>query len=160
MSIDGCITGSSRQILVLTVWNVEVRLRVTVFLCQSEVDDVDLISTLPNSHQEIVWLDITMNERFGVNVLDTGNELIGEQKHCLEGEFAVAKVEEILQAGSEEVKYHGIIVTLGAEPTNKRDSHSSSQGLVDTSFILKLRVFGLHTFQFDSNFLAGNDVGA
>lgn len=78
MSVDGSITGSSRQVLVLTVWDVEVRLWVTVLLCQSEVDDIDLISTLPNSHQEVVRLDITMNERFGVNVLDTGNELIGE----------------------------------------------------------------------------------
>ena len=78
MSVDGCITGSPRQVLVLTVWNVKVRLWVTVFLCQSEVDDIDLISTLPNPHQKVVRLDITMDERFGVNVFDTGNELIGE----------------------------------------------------------------------------------
>lgn len=78
MSVDGRITGSSRQVLVLTVWNVEVRLRVTVFLCQSEVDDVDLIPTLPNPHQEVVRLDITMDKRFGVDILDAGDELIGE----------------------------------------------------------------------------------
>lgn len=78
MSVDGCITGSSRQVLVLTVWNVEVSLRVTVFLCQSKVDDIDLISTLANSHQEVVRLDITMDERFGVDILDTGNELVSE----------------------------------------------------------------------------------
>lgn len=73
MSVDGCITGSPRQVLVLTVWDMEVRLRVTVFLCQSEVDDIDLIPTLANPHQEVVRLDITMDERFGVDVLDTGN---------------------------------------------------------------------------------------
>lgn len=78
MSIDGCITGSSRQVLVLTVWNVEVSLRVTVFFCQSKVDDIDLISTLANSHQEVVRLDIPMNERFGMDVLDSGNELVSE----------------------------------------------------------------------------------
>ena len=73
MSVDGCITGSPRQVLVLTVWDMEVSLRVTVFLCQSEVDDIDLISTLANPHQEVVRLNITMDERFGVDVLDTGN---------------------------------------------------------------------------------------
>lgn len=73
MSVDGCITGSPRQVLVLTVWDMEVSLRVAVFLCQSEVDDIDLISTLANPHQEVVRLDITMDERFGVDVLDTGN---------------------------------------------------------------------------------------
>lgn len=78
MSVDGCIASSSRQVLVLTVGNVEVGLRVAVFLCQSKVDDIDLISTLPYPHQEVVRLDITMNEGFGVNVLDTGDELIGE----------------------------------------------------------------------------------
>lgn len=78
MSVDGCITSSSCQVFVLTVWNVEVGLRITVFLCQSEVDDIDLISTLPYSHQEVVRLDVTVDERFGVDVLDTGDELIGE----------------------------------------------------------------------------------
>lgn len=78
MSIDGCITSSSRQVLVLTVRNVEMGLRVAVFLCQSEVDDIDLISTLAYPHQEVVRLDITMNEGFGMDVLDTGDELIGE----------------------------------------------------------------------------------
>ena len=78
MSVDGCITGSSRQVLVLTVWNVEVSLRVTVFLCQSKVDDIDLISTLANSHQEVVRLDITVDERFGVDILDTRDELVSE----------------------------------------------------------------------------------
>lgn len=78
MGVNGCITGSSRQVLVLTVWNVEVSLRVTVFLCQSKVDDIDLVSTLANSHQEVVRLDITMDERLGMDVLDTGNELVSE----------------------------------------------------------------------------------
>lgn len=78
MSVDGCITSSSRQVLVLTVRNVEMGLRVAVFLCQSKVDDIDLISTLAYPHQEVVRLDITMNEGFGMNVLNTGDELIGE----------------------------------------------------------------------------------
>ena len=78
MSVDGRITGGSRQVLVLTIWYVEVRLRVAVFFCQSKVDDIDLISTLSNSHQEVVRLDITVDERLGMDVLNTGNELISE----------------------------------------------------------------------------------
>lgn len=62
MSIDGCITSSSRQVLVLTVRDVEVGLRVAVLLCQTEVDDIDLISTLAYPHQEVVGLDVTMDE--------------------------------------------------------------------------------------------------
>ena len=78
MSVDGRITCGSRQVLVLTIWYVEVSLRVAVFLCQSKVDDIDLISTLSNSHQEVIRLDITVDERFGMDVLNTRNELIGE----------------------------------------------------------------------------------
>ena len=78
MSVDGCITGSSRQVLVFTIWDVKVRLRVAVFLGQTKVDDIDLISTLPNAHQEVVRLDITMDERFGMDILNTGYELISE----------------------------------------------------------------------------------
>lgn len=35
-----------------------------------------------------------------MNVLDARDELIGEQKDGLQGELAVAKIEEILQARS------------------------------------------------------------
>lgn len=82
--VDGGITSRTRQILVLTIWDVEVRLRVPVLLGQTEVDDVDLISPLANPHQEVVGLDIAVNERLGVDVLNAGDELIGEQEHSLE----------------------------------------------------------------------------
>ena len=85
-----------------------------------------------------------MDERFGVDILDTGNELSSEHKNRLEGEFAVAKFEEIFQAGSEKVEYHGIVIALSSEPTNERDPDTSGQRLVDTSFIFQLRVLGLY----------------
>lgn len=71
MSIDAGISSGSGQVFVLAVRNVEVSLRVTVLLSQAEVDDVDLISSFANPHQEVVWLDVAVDERLGVNVLDT-----------------------------------------------------------------------------------------
>lgn len=59
------------------------RLWVTVFLCQSEIDDIDLVTTLTNTHQEVIRLDITMDERLGVNILNAGDELIGQEEDCL-----------------------------------------------------------------------------
>ena len=73
VGVDGGITGSSSQVLVLAVWNVEVGLGVTVLLGETEIDNVDLISTLANAHQEIVGLDVTMDKVAGVNVLHSGN---------------------------------------------------------------------------------------
>ena len=93
MGIDAGIASGTRQVLVLTIRNMEVGLGVTVFLGKTKIDDVDLITTLADTHQEIIGLDITVDEGLGVNVLDSRDELIGEQQNGLEGEFAVAKVE-------------------------------------------------------------------
>ena len=100
MSVDTSVTSSTRQVLVLTVWDVEVRLRVTVLLSKTEVDHVDLVAPLSDAHQEVVGLDIAVDEGLGVDVLDTGDELICQQQDRLQGEFAVTEVEEVFQAGS------------------------------------------------------------
>ena len=100
MGVDASITCSARQVLVLTVWDVEVRLRVTVLLSKTKVNNVDLVTPLSNAHQEVVRLDVAVDEGLGVDVLDTGNELIGQQQDCLQRELAVAEVEQVLQAGS------------------------------------------------------------
>lgn len=160
MGVDGSITGGSGKVLVLSVRDVEVRLGVAVLLGQTKVDNVDLVATLTNTHEEVVGLDITVNERLGVDVLDAGNQLISEKQHGLEGEFAVAEVEEILQTGSEEVKDHGVVVALGTEPTDKGNTDTTGQGLVDSGLILKLGVLGLDALELDGNLLAGDDVGA
>lgn len=126
MSIDTSITRSAGQILVFSVGDMEVRLRVAILLSKAEINDVDLISTLSNAHEEVIGFDITMDERFGVNVLDTRDELIGKEEHRLERELPVAEVEEILQTWSEQIKDHGIVVAFGTKPTDKWNSNSSS----------------------------------
>lgn len=160
VSVDGGITGSTGQVLVLSVRNVEVSLGVSVLLGQTEIDNVDLVATLANAHEEVVGLDISVNEGLGMDVLDSGDELVGKKENGLEGELSVAEVEEILQAGTEKVKNHGIIVTLGSEPANEGNADTTSQGLVDAGFVLELRVLGLDGLELDSNLLAGDDVSA
>jgi len=94
-----------------------------------------------------------------VDVLDTRDELIGKEEDGLQGEFAVAEVEKILQAGSEQIKNHSIVVALSSEPANKRDTDSSSEGLVNTSLIFELWMLRLDTLKLDSNLLSRYDVG-
>ena len=160
MGIDTSISCSASQVFILTVWDVKVSLWVTVFLGQSEVDDIDLVSTLSDTHQEVVGLDITVNEGFGMDVLDPGDKLVSQEEDCLQREFAVAEVKQILQARSKQIQHHGIVVTLGTKPTDEGDSDASSEGFVDACLIFELRMFGLDTFEFDGNLLARNDVGA
>lgn len=159
MGVDGGITSSTSQVLVLTVWDVEVSLWVSVLLGQTKINDVDLVTTLTNAHEEVVRLDITMDEGFGVDVFDTGDELIGEKKNSLQGELAVAEVEEILQTGSEKVKDHSIVITFGTEPANERDTDTTGEGFVDTSLIFELRMLSLDRLKLDSNLFTRDDVG-
>ena len=160
MRIDRRIASCAGQVLVLTVWNVEVRLRVAVLLGQPKVDNVDLVPSLANAHQEVVRLDITVDEGFGVDVLDAGDELIGKEQHGLERELAVAEVEEVFEGGTEQVEDHGVVVTFCAEPSYKRDAHPAGEGLVDASLVLQLRVLGLDALEFDGDLFAGDDVSA
>jgi hypothetical protein len=95
-----------------------------------------------------------------VDVLDAGDELVGQEQDRLQGELAVAEVEEILQTGPEKVEDHGVVVTLGSVPTDERDTDTTGQGLVDTGFILELRVLGLDALELDGNLLAGDDVSS
>ena len=62
VSVDAGISSRTRQILVLTIWDVEMGLRVTVFLSQTKVNHIDLVSAFPNPHQKVVRLDVTMDE--------------------------------------------------------------------------------------------------
>lgn len=160
MGVDGGIASSASEVLVLSIRDVEVSLRVTILLGQSKVDNIDLISTFANAHQEVVRLDITVDERLGVDVLNTGDELIRQEENGLQGEFPVAEVEQILQAGSEEVQDHGIVITLGAEPADEGNANAAGERLVDPGLILELGVLGLDTLQFDGDLLTGDDVSS
>lgn len=159
MSVDRGITSGTRQVLVLSVRDVEVRFRVAVLLGQTKVNDIDLVATLADTHQEVVGLDVTVNEGLGVDVLDAGDELVGQEKYSLERELSVAKVEEIFQTGTEEVENHGIVIALGSKPADKWDANATGKGLVDASLIFKLGVLGLDALELDGNLFSGDDVG-
>lgn len=160
VSVDTGITGSSGKVLVLAVRDVEVSLGVAVFLCETEIDDVDLVSTLANTHQEVVGLDITVNEGFGVDVFDAGNELVGEEENGLQRELAVAEVEKIFQTGSEQIDNHSVVVTFGTEPANERNTDTTGERLVDAGFVFELGVLGLDILKLDGNLFTRDDVGA
>lgn len=136
MGVDGGVTSGTSQVLVLTVRDVEMGLGVTVLLCQTKIDHVDLVATLADAHEEVVWLDVTVDEGLGVDVLNAGDELVGKKQDRLERELAVAEVEEILQRRAEQVQDHGIVVALGTKPADEGDADTTGEGLVDASFIL------------------------
>ena len=160
VSVDRSVPSGTRQVLVLTVWDVEVGLWVSVLLGQTKVDNVDLVASLANAHQEVIWLDIAVDEGLCVDVFDTRDELIGQKEDSLEGKLAVAEVEKIFERWAEKVENHGVVITLCAEPADKGNTDTAGKRLVDTCLIFELRVFGLDALKLDGNFFTRNDVGA
>lgn len=73
MSVDRSVPSRSSQVLVLSVRDMQVSLGITVLLCETKVDDVDLVSSFSNSHQKVVGFDVAVNEVARVNVLDAGD---------------------------------------------------------------------------------------
>ena len=71
MRIDRRVSSGTSQVLVLAVGDVEMRFGIAVLLGETEIDDVDLVTTLANSHEKVVWLDVAMDEVARVDVLDT-----------------------------------------------------------------------------------------
>ena len=84
--------------------------------------------------------------------------MVCQQENGLEAELAVAKVEEVLEGGPEEIHDHGIVVALCSKPANKGHADAAGEGLVDLGLVLELGVLGLDGLELDSDLLAGDDV--
>jgi len=78
--IDGGITCSSRHALMLSVWNVLLRLRILVSLRQAKIDHVHDVCLLPAANQEVIRLDVAVNEPLGVEKFDPVQQLIGQHQ--------------------------------------------------------------------------------
>lgn len=86
-----------------------------------------------------------MNKRFGVDVLDTGYKLVGEEQNRFQCELSIAEVEKIFQAGTQQVHDHGIVATFRTKPTHKGNANATSEGFVGAGFIFKVRILGPDT---------------
>jgi hypothetical protein len=69
---------------------------ITILVGELEINYADLIATHSKLHVEGTRFDIAVDEKSFVNTLDTRNELICKQEHCLQRESAVAAVQVVL----------------------------------------------------------------
>lgn len=82
MGVDRGVTSRTSQVLVLPVRNMEMSLWVTELLRETEIDDVDLIATLADTHKEVVWFDIPMDEVARVDVFNA-RDLRIKRRSCV-----------------------------------------------------------------------------
>lgn len=84
--------------------------------------------------------------------------MVGQKQDGLEGELPVAEIEQILERRTEKIDDHRIVVTLGTEPADKRNTDATSKGLVNFGLVLELWVLGLDGLELDGDFLTGDQV--
>lgn len=71
MSVNTRISRCPSEILILLVGYMCICFGVTVSLCQAKINHVNLVATFSDTHEEVVWLNIPMNESFGMTVFNT-----------------------------------------------------------------------------------------
>jgi hypothetical protein len=59
------------------------------------------------------------------------DQLIGQKKHSLQAELAVAEVEEILERRTQQVEDHGVVIALGTIPPHERNANTASKSFVN-----------------------------
>jgi len=67
MGVDGGVTGHAGQVLVLPVRDMKMCLRVSELLCETEIDDIDLLA---DPHKEVVRLYVPMDEVARMDIFD------------------------------------------------------------------------------------------
>jgi len=77
----------------------------------AEVDNVDNVCDFGArlTDEEIVWFDISVDEILFVDSLDAGQHLFSDHDDGLDGEAAVAVVEEVFQGRTEEVNDEDVV---------------------------------------------------
>ena len=127
---------------------------------QTIVDEEEFITVSSNSHEEIIWFNVSMNEILVVQEFDSSDHLIGEHEHGFHGESSWTKVEQIFQRWTQEVHDQNVIVPFGTIPSNVWNSNTSLEDFIQFWLIKKLGVPCFDRFQFDGNFFAIGDVDA
>ncbi|KAJ8577597.1 hypothetical protein ON010_g1609 [Phytophthora cinnamomi] len=157
--VDGGVTRRAREVLVLTVGDVLVRLGVAVLLGQTEVDDVHDLGPLAQADEEVVRLDVAVDEVLRVAVLEAAQQLVGDHQHGLELEAAAAVVEQVLERRAEQVDDHHVLVAA-PQPTARSKLTSAVEDLVDLGLVEQLRVLALDGLELDADLLARRHVRA
>mmetsp|Transcript_28639 Transcript_28639/g.58257 ORF Transcript_28639/g.58257 Transcript_28639/m.58257 type:complete len:205 (+) Transcript_28639:571-1185(+) len=159
MGIDARISRGSREVLVLPVRNVLMCLGIAVLLRKAEIDDVDLVCLLAQAHEKVVWLDVAVNETLRVDEFDAAQHLLREHKNSFQAKLSRAKIEKILQARSQQVDHHHIVVALHTIPANVWQPNSSLQDLEYFGFVKKLGMLAFHALKLDGHLFSGGNVG-
>jgi hypothetical protein len=55
------------------------------FFCQTEIDEVDLVTLGVEAHEEVVGFDVSVDEVLRMHVFDASDHLVGNHENGLDG---------------------------------------------------------------------------
>ena len=67
---------------------------------------MDGIRVLTHAHHDVIWLEVSVNQTFTMHVLETLQDLIEQHQRGLRREFSAAKIEQVLQCRTEQLRDH------------------------------------------------------
>lgn len=109
MGVDRGVPGSSSEVLAVSEWDVLAVGRL-VALSETEIDDVDgVLGLVVASHQEVVRLDVSMDDTFLVNDLDSLDHLHSDMQDSLKIELSAALLEQVFERLTEQVHHHDVV---------------------------------------------------
>lgn len=71
VSINRSVSSGTCEVLSITVGDVLASLGVPETFGEAKIDDVNVMLLLPDTDEEVVWLDVTVEEVTGVHELDS-----------------------------------------------------------------------------------------
>jgi len=134
MTVDAGKTCRAHQLWIQGTTGVCLRLGCTALRGEAQVGHIDLIPMLLHTHQTVLWLDVSMDDILGVNILETMEKLVGKYQHRLEGELATTKIEKVLQTRSQKIEHHGLVFAFKQIIVNAWNTGTTRKRSVDIGF--------------------------
>jgi len=88
VGVDGGLAGCAREVLVLLLGDVLLRLGVALAFGESEVHDLDDVLVFGQADQEVVGFDVAVDEVVRMHLLEALQHLVCNHEHGLEREPA------------------------------------------------------------------------
>lgn len=95
--VDAGVASRAGQVLIFAIGNVLMRAWIAVLFGQTEIDNVNDALALAQTNQEIVGFDIAVNKRFGMDIFQAGEQLIGQHEDGFELKPSAAVIEQVFQ---------------------------------------------------------------
>lgn len=106
----------------LPIGNVLTSSVVPEFLGQSVINEEKFVTVPADSHEEVIWFNVSVNEVLVMDEFNAANHLVGQHEHRFHGESSGAKVEQVLERWAKQIHNQDVVVTFRAVPANVRDA--------------------------------------